>query len=474
MLAQLKVLFWKQRINLRADWPFVVATLILPSVLLFLASTSSGTITTRAKSNELIECKIDNFLYCNYPMTFEIDWSIKDQYENDENNIKSTFEEAMSNVAIELGSDIDTMFKTEKYEGSSTTKDAGQVKIESLDSASVFWFNGENDVFAETFINQANLQLEQIGNSIRFEETDNPYEYEPGSGFDLRVGTFLLILRAVGNQVAQERSSGMYYYTTRSGLLPSVFWIFQYVWWMIVSSISIGATVLTTVILGMDIDIGAYFISAWWHIAFAILLCTIFKEKKYFNLATIIVLVAGFILPFILELSLPKTPESEKIIDGIGCIPLFYLMNKSVSSFQYQVGCIMTASMMLISAYLIPIVCVSDGYHADGKINFFYFLSSRFWNEGIVALPKHDLSTGETRQGQQTTLSFANCVKKFAPEKKCFLTQSDEEKFIGPMDLEIEVGKITTLLGHNGVGKCIMCWCHHLFGVQEFTDILLF
>ena len=82
-----------------------------------------------------------------------------------------------------------------------------------------------------------------------------------------------------------------------------------------------------------------------------------------------------------------------------------------------------------------------------------------FWKEGIVALPTHEphVEAEGRRQLEQTNnLSFKNCVKHFEAEKKCFSKEVGEEKVIGPMNLEIEVGKITTLLGPNGVGKCVV------------------
>ena len=453
MLNHLRLLFWKQRVNFRADLSYVIAVIVLPAVLLVLASTNSGSITKTAKSNELIECKIDNFLYCNYPLTISVDGSIQDDYYNDTDGIKSTFNVAMSNVAVALGSDMDIIFKTDLYIENETTKDGGMVEIDSFESASVFWYNGENNIFAQNFVNLANQELEKVGNTIRFQEGDNPYEYEASGGFDLRVGTFLLLLRAVGNEITRERSSNMYNYMTRSGLLQSAFWIFQYVWWMIVASISIGITAIVALLLDMDVDVDAYFVSAWWHIALAAFLGTIFKEKKYFDLATIAILIIGFALPITFSVALDNTPESEKIVDGLYCIPLFFVMNNAVSSFQILVGSIISFALMLFSAYLVPILCVSDGYYADGNINLFYFLSSGFWKEGIVALPKHDRSGDQTGSARNSTLSFKRCVKRFAPVKSCFKKEHVEEKVIGPMNLDMQVGKITTLLGHNGVGE---------------------
>ena len=295
MISQWRTLSWKQMLNLRADWPSLLAILLLPSVLEFLSSTNSGSITTAAGSTKLIECKIDNFLYCNYPMRINVEPDFAEDFNNDVHSSFSTFQMAASNVAIALGSDSDRMFFQGDDTGS-TSKDGGEVKISSLEKASATWFHQENSAFTESFVNLFNQELDALGSDIRFEEAENPYAFEGKSAFDLRIGSFLPLLNTIGNDITNEKSSNMFFYLTRIGLLSSAFWTFQYIYWMIVSSATIGITALTAFVLDRDFDYAAYFVAAWWHISFAVFLGIIFKDKKYINLISIALLMR--VLPF--------------------------------------------------------------------------------------------------------------------------------------------------------------------------------
>ena len=117
---------------------------------------------------------------------------------------------------------------------------------------------------------------------------------------------------------------------------------------------------------------------------------------------------------------------------------------------------------MILAAYLTPLCTVSDGMYAGSKINPLYFLTINFWKQGIVALPSHDesftplsddnefdLDRSPTDKG---TLVFHGCMKKFEITEYGLCKKTVTEKVIGPMNLKLEPGKITTLLGPNGVG----------------------
>jgi len=184
ILSQLATLFWKQRVCFRTDLPSLVAVLILPSILLFLSSTNSGTDVSSVESLDLVECKIDNLLYCNYPMRINVnaDFS-EDSYFNDVDSpspedVLSTLDKAASKVAENLGSDFESFFLFDGEEPNDpTTKVGAEVNISSPNAATAVWYLGENSAFAQKLVTLFNQELQAVGNDIIFEEIENPYQY---------------------------------------------------------------------------------------------------------------------------------------------------------------------------------------------------------------------------------------------------------------------------------------------------------
>jgi len=428
-------------VNLRSDYPSLLATLLLPSILLYLSSTNSGSIASSNSPTKLIECKIDNFLYCNYPMTLDIISELQDDFNNDTNSIKSTLIEATNNVAEILGSTFDELFPKNPMDDP-TSKNAGDVKVLSNNTASVVWYNGENNAFAQNFVNLMNQELEKAGNPIQFEEFDNPYEYERGMiGFDLRIGSFLLLLQSIGGHITSETSSNLYFFFSRAGMLPFAFWMFQYLYWMAVASLTIGITAIFGEFIGESIQVNAYFISAWFHIAFAVLIASIFKNKKIVNMASYFLLGLGIVVPVVFAVIKPSE-QNQNIYNVFKYIPIFFFMG-NVTNLEMIGGCIISVSMMVLGAYFVPLFAgVSDGMYTGSRVNFFYFLTLKFWESGIVAMPPYgEADDAVTLSDNGGRVVFNNCVKCFG------------DKVIGPINAILNAGTITTLLGPNGVGK---------------------
>ncbi len=377
-------------------------------------------------------------------MSFSASNEFSEEFYSDTNSIQTTLSQATDSVARILGSTFEELFRGPLDDP--TVKNAGDVKVLNNSTASVVWYQGENDLFAQNFVNLMNQELAKLGNPIKFEEIDNPYEYEGSDAFDLRVAGFLLLLQSVGGHITSETSTNLYSYFTRAGMLPSVFWIFQYLYWMVVASVTIGVTAIFGEIVGKSIQVDAYFIAAWFHIAIAVFLTSIFKNKKVVNMASFALLGLGFIVP-ILFLFLEQSETNQNIYDGFKRIPIFFFTGE-VTKPEMIDGSIISAIIMVLGAYFVPLFAgVSDGMYAGSRVNYFYFLTPTFWESGIVALPSyqevheeghHPLSNAEGR------LIYRDCVKSFG------------EKVIGPLDMSLEPGKITTLLGPNGVGKRIL------------------
>lgn len=437
ILSQLASLFWKQKVNLRADIASIIAIFLLPSILLYLSSTNSGTATT--ESTDLIECKIDNFLYCNYPMGVSVSSQFDEDFDSDVNSTSTTFNVAASVVAEKFGSDYKSLFGYEEN-ADPTIKNAGTVTVENSTSATVFWNVGDNPVFTQKFITLFNEELKSVGNGIQFEETDNPYEYEASTAFDLRIGSFLLLFQAVGGHITSETSSNLYVYFTRAGLLPLVFWSFQYVYYMIIASIAIGIAAIMGVILDKDIQVGAYFVAAWFHVSLAVFFASISKNKKIVNIASYILIIVGFVIPIVFAFT-ERTEQNKRIYNGFKCIPVFFFSG-SVTMSEMKLGCVVSIVLMVLAAYMSQLLAgVSDGMYTGSKVNYLYFLSPKFWQSGIVALPSHtNVLENDRDNGDGQGLVFRNCVKRFG-----------DDKIIGPLTVQLKPGHITTLLGPNGV-----------------------
>eukprot|EP00553_Chaetoceros_curvisetus_P011157 CAMPEP_0204639814 /NCGR_PEP_ID=MMETSP0717-20131115/44489_1 /ASSEMBLY_ACC=CAM_ASM_000666 /TAXON_ID=230516 /ORGANISM="Chaetoceros curvisetus" /LENGTH=214 /DNA_ID=CAMNT_0051660031 /DNA_START=18 /DNA_END=659 /DNA_ORIENTATION=+ len=214
-------------------------------------------------------------------MTIDAGVDFQDDYwnDNDADSTRSKVETAASKVAERLGSDYETFF--ERFEDRHpTTKEGARIEVYNATFATAVWWTGENNAFAKQFVDMFNEELDNVGSDVQFAEVDNPYAYEGeggNSGFDLRIGSFLLLLQAVGGQITSETSTDLLFYFTRAGLLPGVYWAFQYLYWMIIGSITIGVTAIFGVVMDKQIEVGPYFIAAWFHIAFAIWISSMFK-----------------------------------------------------------------------------------------------------------------------------------------------------------------------------------------------------
>ncbi len=384
-------------------------------------------------------------------MSIEVSDEFSQDFESNVDDVAATFKTAASNVANALGSDYDSFFyQSEIGHELGTSKSGGSLTLLNSESAIAVWNFGKNDAFSEYFVNLFNKELIAVNNNIQLKEIviDTP---PPTQTVDLRAGMYLPLIQVIGNQVTEEKSSNMYFYSTRAGMLPCVFWFFQYAYWMVVSTISIAITSIVGLILNSKIEVGAHFVGAFFHIAFAVLLGTIFTNKKYVLVATIIMMIFGFVISSVLPL---LKVQAELLYNLLRCFPLFFFVG-SVSSFQLMVGTALSAACALLAAYLAPILTISDGMYTGSKINYLYFLSPKFWQEGIVALPSHeeesmftlhnDESDGLKNSHHSGRIEFHDCVKKFG-----------EEKVIGSMNLQLKAGQITTLLGPNGVGKLLL------------------
>lgn len=379
-------------------------------------------------------------------MTIDTSSSFNNEFYS--SDVSTTFLAAAENVAERLGTDYETLFGDTAAEDR-TVKVGGSITVQDATSADVVWWNGKNDVFAENFIKIFNEELLALNNDITFAESENPFlPPEDNSSFDLRVGTFLLLVQTIGGHITNEKSTNMYFYLTRNGLLPSAFWLFQYVFWMAISSVTIGITALFGFLVGAEIEVGPYFVGAWFHIAFAVLLGSVLKNKKFVNMTSFFLLIGGFAIPIVFA-SIDQTETNKQIYNGFRCVPVFFFMG-NVTPYQIKVGLAICAGLTALAAYLAPLFTVSDGMYVGGKVNYLYFLTPSFWREGIVALPSHEESIapivsdegGFDLDTHHEGIQFNNCVKKFG-----------EDKVIGPMNLHLKPGKITTLLGPNGVGK---------------------
>lgn len=426
-------------VNLRADYPSLLATLLLPSVLLYLSSTNSGSIASSNSPSNLIPCKIDNFLYCNYPMTFDVISEFREDFNNDINSIRTTLIEATNNVAEILGSTFDELFPNPMDDP--TSKNAGDVKVLSNSTASVVWYNGVNNAFAQNFVNLMNQELAKAGSPIEFEELNNLNEYEMDIGFDLRIGSFLLLLQSVGGHITSETSSNLYFFFSRAGMLSSAFWMFQYLYWMAVASLMIGITAIFGEIIGESIQVDAYFIAAWFHIAIAIFLASIFKNKKIVNMASFFLLGLGIVVPVVFAVIKPSE-KNQNIYNIFKYIPIFFITG-NVTNLEMIGGCIISVTVMVLGAYFVPIFAgVGDGMYTGSRVNYFYFLTSKYWRSGIVAMPSYGMvDDADTLSNNGGRLVFLNCVKRFG------------DKVIGPLNVTLQQGTITTLLGPNGVGE---------------------
>lgn len=372
-------------------------------------------------------------------MTFDVISEFREDFNNDTNSIQTTLIEATNNVAEILGSTFDELFPNPMDDP--TLKNAGDVKVLSNRTASVVWYNGENNAFAQNFVNLMNQELRKAGNPIQVEELDNPYEYERGIGFDLRIGSFLLLLQSVGGHITSETSSNLYFFFSRAGMLPSAFWMFQYLYWMAVASLAIGITAIFSEIIGENIQTNAYFIAAWFHIAFAVFLASIYKNKKIVNMASFFLLGLGIVVPVVFAVIKPSE-QNQNIYNVFKYIPIFFFMGNT-TNLEMIGGCIISVTMMVLGAYFVPLFAgVGDGMYTGSRVNYFYFLTSKFWVNGIVALPSYrEIDDADTLSNNGGRLAFHNCVKCFG------------EKVIGPLKLTLKHGTITTLLGPNGVGE---------------------
>lgn len=380
-------------------------------------------------------------------------------------------DQAASKVAQELGIDANAFFPPGERDGIElhdypTKKIGGHIEIQNTTYATAQWYFGTNTKFEQHFSTLFNNELSLLNNTIRVDAIDSPFnpnassgaeegdQQPPSSGLDLRVGSFLLLLQIVGGHITNEKTTNMYYYMTRIGMLPTAFWLFQYLYYLVLSLIMIGITTLVGLIVGKDVDFVAYLIGSWFNIAFAALLGSIFKNKKVINLGSFFLLIIALVVPAVFA-SIEKSESNIRTYENILCIPVFFALD-NITTYQKNVGSIISAICTVLAAYLVPLLTVSEGMYAGSKVNYFYFLSPKFWKEGIVALPSYDEQSqsrasfndsggfDDHMNGSQR-LIFENCVKIFAGK--------DTTVTIGPMNLKLESGNITTLLGPNGVGK---------------------
>lgn len=140
--------------------------------------------------------------------------------------------------------------------------------------------------------------------------------------------------------------------------------------------------------------------------------------------------------------------------------PFFILCDVKTSSMK--IGCIVSSTLMVLAAYLAPLLaCVSEGMYTGSKINFLYFLSSKFWINGIVALPSHEDQECNQSDRTEEGLVYQNCIKRFG-----------DEKVIGPLTVQLKPRHITTLLGPNGVGRNKISFLIETSAIVHLTFVL--
>jgi len=364
-------------------------------------------------------------------------------YPLETNPVVATLQEAASNVAQSYGSDYDTVFPNNIE---FPERVGAQIMIKSTNETStVTWYYGKSPTFASTFITRLNNELKELNNVIRFEEGINEYEYEDPNVFDLKVASFFLLMQTVAQGITTDKFSNMYFYLNRMGMRTNAYWSFQYIWWMILGSIAILIIFIFSKIIRRDFDntVG-YFLSMWFHVSLGVLLGVIFRNKKYVNIATTVLLIVGFVAPIVFVFALSQSQSIEERLSIIRKVPIYFTSIEPDQEAK-TISIIVSAALMILSAYLAPLLCVSEGMYVGSKRNFFYFLSPKYWTEGIVALPSHEeVTVDDNFHDGNAIIQFRGCTKTF------------KEKVIGPMNVSLSKGKITTLLGGNGVGKSTM------------------
>lgn len=411
--------------------------------------------------DEFRECKFDSFLYCNYPINIVIPEFIQEN----RTDIVTDLNVAATNVAELLGSSFETIFP-ESIEF--PQKVGGKIELMNETTADIIWWsNDKNVIFPDKMITALNEELESLGNPLRFKEQENPFIFEGSQGFDWRVATFFALLQPIAIRIATDKSSNMYYYLIRVGLLPSVYWIFQYLYFMAIASVSVVLAIIISISTGRDINIAGYFISAWFHVTFGIFLSSFLKKKERINMFMNFIMILALLTPIIFVWGLPQTESVQNIFKGIQMIPIFFTYG-SVDNDILRGGVIISFVFMALSFYLAPLFSVNDGMFEETGRNFFYFLTPKYWKQGIISLPAHkdvsqDKCSSEAKQHDEENnldkneiLHFNGCIKHFryvTRDWRKFFSKTITNKTIGPINLTLEVGKINTLLGPNGVGK---------------------
>jgi len=460
IIRQFGLLFWKQAIvDRRKDMKTILSIILLPSVFIFLSSTNGGS--SSVIVDEFRECKFDSLVYCNYPISIVIPKFVQEN----RTDVVTDLKLAAVKVAGQLGSSFETIFPENV---DFPQRFGGKIELTNETAAEITWWSPDkNLVFPDRMITALNKELTSLDNPLRFKVQDSPFTFEGSQGFDWRVATFFALLHPVAIRIATDKTSNMYYYFTRVGLLPSVYWIFQYLYFIVIASLSIVLAVVISVGTGKDINIAGYFISAWFHVTFGIFLSSFLKKKERINVCMTFIMIVALLLPIIFVWGLPQTESVQNIFIGIQMIPIFFTYGP-VDNERLRGGIFITLCFMALSFYLAPLFSANDGMFEETGRNFFYFLTPKYWKEGIISLPAHkDENEGEyssvemkndeeNNSNQRKILHFYGCIKHFryvTRDWKKFFKKTVTSKTIGPINLSLEVGKISTLLGPNGVGK---------------------
>lgn len=453
MLSQVKLLAWKQFVVVRTERSFYLL-LVLPAILTAISSTLKFGVST-STSTDLVECKIDNLMgYCNYPMKVVFDPpTFQDEFESDMELI-AHFKTSADRVAKYFGTDYDTLFP-EPDELDPTSKWGGEVIIseEDLPTYGHRTNIGRNDEFDELFINKLNGNPDLGGATT----TSHPFP-----SFDLTFFAYIIILSYAANVILEEKETNMYYYLTRAGLLQSVYWLTQYTFWILFILISTTLQYFAARLTQVGSHFPTEFIKVWFFVCVGLIYGAIFKERKYLN--------AGIIVLFMLLVGIQsasaqiKDDTARAIFENIQYMPIFFVAQ--VSPTHIQVGGSVNVFLMILTLYFVPLFAVKPGFYRDSKVNYFYFLFGKFWREGIVAVPSYSEESKKDTEDEdckESSLVYDGCMKRFG-----------EEKVIGPMNVRLDQGKITVILGPSGVGKLLLYVCCSVHKCDVATDLLFF
>lgn len=236
---------------LRTEWLSASTMVLLPAILMYLSSTNSGD-TAPSNSDKARVCKVDNLLYCNYPLIVDLDEPFENYTESPEDSptiqaLLSAGEKVANDLGVDTGKEP---FLWLNEEVGDLYKSGGFIIVDNETHAQVIFTGGENSVFPDMYVEKFNSYLKEEMSThneseiLQLETEPNPYNYVNMNVFDLRIASFFLLFQSSAQSICQDRSEKMYFYLTRSGLRPLVYWIFQTIYYSFLGFLSVGVAVV--------------------------------------------------------------------------------------------------------------------------------------------------------------------------------------------------------------------------------------